>query len=351
MIKIMAGKKLAIAFKVIAIVFVLVMIPTGVVQAKTVCISTSTEVSSISEPAPVAPTLAVPAYGALVSTLTPRMQWNASPDVATYSIQVAVDYDFYILVVDESGITTQYYDIDALKLNSAYYWRVNAQNSSGSSSGWSSPWYFRTILSPPTNQPENLIATAISPRQINLSWEDKSNNEIRFKIERKTGQSSYFQITTLGPNVTSYTDTNIAPNSSYYYRVRAYGLAGDSPYSNEASTDILPPPVPVPDLALPGYGYIVSTLTPQMQWNASQDLATYIIQIATDYDFSTLVINETDITTPYYDVPSFTLEWNSSYYWRVRTKDGTGAVSDWSPAWYFMILPEHLLFSHGCGCG
>ncbi len=83
--------------------------------------------------------------------------------------------------------------------------------------------------------PDNLNATAVSGTQINLTWVDKSNIENGFKIERKQESSSFSQVCTVGPNVTSWSDTELEPEKTYTYRVRAYNDNGDSDYSNEAS--------------------------------------------------------------------------------------------------------------------
>ena len=48
------------------------------------------------------------------------------------------------------------------------------------------------------------------------------------------GCTNFAQIATVGPNVTSYTDTGLLPLVTYCYRVRAYNGAGDSGYSNTA---------------------------------------------------------------------------------------------------------------------
>ena len=83
--------------------------------------------------------------------------------------------------------------------------------------------------------PGSLSANASSSSQINISWSDNSNNELGFKIERKTGSGSYSQITTLSKNSTSYSDTGLSSETTYTYRIRSYNNINDSAYSNEAS--------------------------------------------------------------------------------------------------------------------
>jgi uncharacterized delta-60 repeat protein len=111
--------------------------------------------------------------------------------------------------------------------------------------GWSDMWtagasdydyyaikYDPGLLNPPTD----LTATAISTTQIDLSWSDNSSNEDGFKIERKIGDfGTYSEITTVGPNVTTYSNTALTPDTKYYYRVRAYNSTeGDSYCTDEA---------------------------------------------------------------------------------------------------------------------
>ncbi len=95
----------------------------------------------------------------------------------------------------------------------------------------------------PPDPPSNLVASAASASQINLSWADNSSFEGGFKIERWNG-SSYSQINTVGPNVATYADSGLDASTTYHYRVRAYNGAGDSGYSNESSATTLPPPPP-----------------------------------------------------------------------------------------------------------
>lgn len=93
----------------------------------------------------------------------------------------------------------------------------------------------------PPAAPANLRQTAVTVSSVSLAWDDKSSNEDGFKIERKTGAGgTWAQIATVGANVTSFQNTGLSEGTVYYYRVRAYNSAGDSPYSNELNVLTLP---------------------------------------------------------------------------------------------------------------
>ena len=84
--------------------------------------------------------------------------------------------------------------------------------------------------------PSNLTAAVASLSQINLVWQDNSNNETEFRIERKIGPGGTFaQIAGVGANTTGYPNTGLTPNTTYVYRVRACNTGGCSDYSNEAT--------------------------------------------------------------------------------------------------------------------
>jgi len=119
-------------------------------------------------------------------------------------------------------------------------------------------WGHFTIESGTANPPQapiNLSANAVSAFQIDLNWDDMSDNEDGFRIDRKKGTSgTWSHIATREVNTKSYSDTGLECNSWYYYRVQAYNSEGESAYSNEAGSmthDCVVTPEPdLPDLRI-----------------------------------------------------------------------------------------------------
>lgn len=84
----------------------------------------------------------------------------------------------------------------------------------------------------PTGLIANDIGTAVpDDGKVRLTWTDNSSDETSFSIERDDG-GGFFELDTVGPNVTLYDDDFVTNGETYTYRVRAHNAAGYSGYSN-----------------------------------------------------------------------------------------------------------------------
>ncbi|UII30391.1 fibronectin type III domain-containing protein [Fulvivirga ulvae] len=87
----------------------------------------------------------------------------------------------------------------------------------------------------PPAAPGGLAVTAASSTSANLSWTDNSGNETGFEIQRSLSSGTgYSVVHTTAANETSYTDTGLAANTTYYYKVRAVNSGVFSSFSSEA---------------------------------------------------------------------------------------------------------------------
>lgn len=76
----------------------------------------------------------------------------------------------------------------------------------------------------PPLPPKDLIVKKVSSTQIDLEWEDASNNELGFRIIRDDEP-----IRELPEDSTSFSDYELKPSTVYEYEIIAYNNAGESP--------------------------------------------------------------------------------------------------------------------------
>ncbi|EHQ91191.1 cell wall-binding repeat-containing protein [Desulfosporosinus youngiae] len=86
--------------------------------------------------------------------------------------------------------------------------------------------------------PTGLEVTAVSSSQINLTWDSVSNATSYYVYGATSSSGTYSHIATV--STTSYTNTGLWADTTYYYKVRAANSAGSSPESamDYAKTDL-----------------------------------------------------------------------------------------------------------------
>lgn len=90
------------------------------------------------------------------------------------------------------------------------------------------------------------LSAAESGDNVALNWQDNSNNESGFFVERRQNGGSFTQIADLSANTSSFTDTNVSDGNEYSYQIIAYNAQGNAIASNTASITLTAPPPPPP---------------------------------------------------------------------------------------------------------
>jgi predicted outer membrane repeat protein len=313
--------------------------------------SASTASFTTANPASV-PTLALPANLALVTTYTPKLDWNNSTfptgtGFDHYHLQVASDTGFNNILEEHNninGITNSVFTLGTpLPANSTIYWRVRSYNTAGQYSNWSAPRSFRTLLQAPSTLTLVPVPPVLNNRPT-FDWNDvpgATSYTIQVSPSSTFAGTPTLNTTAAGSTYTAIKD--LPANKTQYWRVSSNGTNGPSAWSTASIFTTANPPS-TPALAAPAEnGLIVNTLMPKLDWGNSTVPATvlfdhYEVQVATDTGFTTNVEthdvagvgnSEYTLTTP--------LSVNTKYYWHVRSYNAAGQYSSWSVTRSFRI--------------
>jgi hypothetical protein len=226
----------------------------------------------------------------------------------------------FTLIATLGANVTKYYNT-GLQPGTTYSYRVSSYNAAGDSPASNEATATTAAATTPT-PPSDLAATAADHQRIDLTWTDNSDDEIGFRIERKTEPSGTFAvITTVGANVTKYYNTGLQPGTTYTYRIRAYNGVGNSPYSNEATaaTDIATPPAAPSDLDATALSQVLIQLT----WtdNSSDETGFRIERKLEPSGAFELITTVGANVTWYY---STGLQPGTTYTYRIRAFNGIG---------------------------
>jgi hypothetical protein len=90
-----------------------------------------------------------------------------------------------------------------------------------------------------------------------------------------------------------------------------------------------------PSLLLPENNSTFVSLNPQLTWNPVDYADGCTLQVATDQNFSNIVLNQPNIANSYFNLTNLLV--NTMYYWRVKST-GVNWESPWSTIWNFTTL-------------
>jgi hypothetical protein len=88
--------------------------------------------------------------------------------------------------------------------------------------------------------PYNLTVSSLASSKVGLSWKDSSASVTSYQLYRSISDAVHFTLlSTLGAGITSYTDSSLFSNVTYYYKILARGVGGNSAYSPQVTATTL----------------------------------------------------------------------------------------------------------------
>ena len=252
-----------------------------------------------------------------------RLDWNAADNADLYEFQVSTNDDFtfrieYVVQADTFRILNR-----TLDNNTEYYWRVRSKFNSAYSD-WSEVRTFRTeIAAPELIFPEN-NATGIA-QAIELLWHWPDGAEtFTLKVSPNSDMSEEI-IFEEGIEDSTKMISGLQPYKNYYWMVKAFDEVSESPWSATWTfRTVVAPPV----LRSPADDTLNLNRSVTMEWFESTGADRYIIQVARDSLFESMVYNgnSSELLSHNIDI----LEFNAVYYWKVQAgdEDAYGLFSD-----------------------
>ncbi|RMZ50014.1 hypothetical protein EB821_00155 [Candidatus Marinimicrobia bacterium PRS2] len=266
--------------------------------------------------------------GFFIPNITPPIlgepfSWEASiPAANQYRLEVSLIEDFSALVLNNTTDGTTFpMNMDELELSKGYYWKVQGLDEDGNLFGNSSQIsFFQTQSVPAPTLNVFSAETPLTPEfswsgiematgyQItvasdggleNILWQENTNNTSATYPESATlleFASTYFwQVASLGEN-----DVALSLSSIESFSTKSvYPVMGLNP---DGGTEML---------------------SPALQWEANDKITTYLVNVGTDAEISSVIVNEqTDGNS--IQVDEGVLSSGNSYYWIVDGLDENG---------------------------
>jgi hypothetical protein len=184
-------------------------------------------------------------------------------------------------------------------------------------------YYAITLLKAPINVKAEITSTS----SVKITWEDNSDNEVGYRVERKTGNGSFVTLISVTSSTTSYEDKSAVNGELYTYRVTAFGLSRTGTPSDEVTVPFL----------FPVSFEIKDTYNTQIELSWDYPGSSYIKP-----DNSNVIIERMESGTNLWEVVHTTkaaeteytdggLKPGTRYYYRIRSRYNDDFITDYFP--------------------
>lgn len=205
-----------------------------------------------------------------------NISWDSTPDTLRYILKrsTSIDGTYTELSPDQDITGTSYLDT-GLANETPYYYKISAFNAAGESVE-SAP-----LMAIPTKplQPPTGLTAAPGHKKVTLTWNGVLG-ATSYNVKRSTANGGPYETIAANIETNSYTDTEVADGTTYYYVATAVNSKTESMISNQAkATPYEPvsgaPAVPNGLVAAADEGKIT------LNWNGASGASSYTVKRST----------------------------------------------------------------------
>lgn len=280
---------------------------------------------------------------------TPELKWEKSQGADSYTLTVAHDKQMNDVIYTaevpaaETGIEETHKVQTPLAADQMYYWTVTAHNRNGDRAPFNNMYYSFTVkenieVPGPFTIYQPVNYTDEAPLQPRFTWSECRNAD-SYTIEISENQGFLGDVIT--KKITDplyieldkdrqpwskeliyweYTlDEELKPGTTYYTRMTAENENGTREMNGKVHEFTTTSADGIPDafkITYPGNGAVLEQRE-TLRWEDNAGAFFFELEIATDPEFSNVVVKHDTITVPAYTLEPNVLEPDTTYYWRV----------------------------------
>ena len=208
--------------------------------------------------APNEPTWLTVAYP---TTTSLQLYWlDQSNNETGFHVYRSTDGGANYTLIGDAAANSQFYQDNNLTPGMKYTYKVTAFNSGGEKGTWIDSGTTLPVVVAPT-APASLVFSNISTTGLTLNWTDTANNESGYRVYRSTDGVNFSKIADLNAGSTSFADSGLTNNATYYYKVSDWNSGGETSSSAVSQKTSLSAPSSPSQLA------VTPTSTTSLQLN------------------------------------------------------------------------------------
>jgi hypothetical protein len=264
---------------------------------------------------PAAPTALT---AAAVSGTAINLAWtNNATNATAVVVQSSTDGINFTQIASLAATATTFTNT-GLATNTLHFYRVGAQNATGTSAWSNTASATSTTTQGVPSAPTALTATAASTTSINLAWTNNATNATAVLVESSPDNTTFTQIASLAATATTFTNTGLTSGTLKFYRVRAQNATGFSGYSNTANATTQA--IPATPTGLTGSSASATSII--LRWtNTAINATAVLVESSTDSITFTQIASLAATATTYTNTGLTT---NTLHYYRVRAQNASG---------------------------